>query len=182
MAVPEDLVRAARAGDLAALDVVLSRSRQDLRRYAEYHCEVNDVEDAVQESLFVVSRRLADLRQVEAMASWLFRIIKRECNRMRRAWRHLIHQPLDPSIEPITLPEPVELRIEIGRALASVPEHYREILLMRDVDGMTLAEIADALELSLPAVKSRLHRARSLVRERLTGDGTTAAASCDTGA
>lgn len=170
MCISDELVLAARAGDASALNEVLKHSRQDLRRYAEYHCEVNDVEDAVQESLFTVSRRLTDLRQVEAMASWLFRIVKRECTRMRRAWRRLRYQPLDPSLEPVVTAEPAELRLEIGRVLATVPEHYREILVIRDIEGWTLNEIADALQLSLPAVKSRLHRARSLVRERLAGE------------
>lgn len=168
--VPEDLVRAARSGDASALGVLLTRSRQDLRRYAERHCEINDVEDAVQETLLVASRRLHDLRKVEAMVSWLFRIVKRECNRMRRSWRRFAHLPPDPELEPIAVQAPNELRMDIGRALAAVPPHYREMLLMRDVDGMTLNEIAAALQLSLPAVKSRLHRARVLVRERLDGE------------
>jgi RNA polymerase sigma factor (sigma-70 family) len=167
--IPEELVMAARAGDLTALNSLLARSRQDLRRYAEHHCEINDVEDAVQETLFQASRRLQDLRRVEALVSWLFRIVKRECNRMRRTWRRIAHLPLDPSLEPVVTPAGSELRVEIGRVLAALPMHYREILLMRDVDGLTLNEIADVLELSLPAVKSRLHRARMLARERLGG-------------
>ncbi len=77
-------------GDSVAMDEVLTNSRQDLRRYAEFHCVVNDVEDAVQESLILVSRRLGDLRKQEAFASWLFRIVKRECNRLRRGWRLLV--------------------------------------------------------------------------------------------
>ena len=63
----------ARRGDQRALERVLVRSRQDLRRYAEYHCAVNDVEDAVQESLLLVSRKLSSLREPAAFTSWLFR-------------------------------------------------------------------------------------------------------------
>ena len=87
-------LEAARAGDRPALERVLGRSRQDLRRYAEHHCVVNDVEDAVQESLFTASRRLADLRQLECFASWLFRIVKRECNRLKRGLRALRQEPI----------------------------------------------------------------------------------------
>lgn len=163
-----ETVNAAKAGDVAALNVVLTCSRQDLRRYAEYHCEVNDVEDAVQETLFTVSRRMGDLRQVESMTSWLFRIVKRECNRMRRGWRLLTNQEITPAIEPIATPEPLELRADISRAMATLPPHYREILLMRDVDGLTLNEIGEELGMELAAVKSRVHRARSLMRERLS--------------
>ena len=159
---------AAKRGDATALNAVLASSRQDLRRYAEYHCVVNDVEDAVQESLILVSRHLGDLRQAEALASWLFRIVKRECNRMRRGWRLLTNQDIDDAIMPVATPEPLELRLDIVRALALLPPHYREILLMRDVDGLSLNESADRLGLNLAATKSRLHRARVLARELLT--------------
>src|SRR5512146_3144381 len=90
---------AARQGDPQALERVLRRSRQDLRRYAEYHCSVNDVEVAVQGSLFTVSRKLMDLRQLESFASWLFRIVKRECNRYKRITRSLMQVPITEDIE-----------------------------------------------------------------------------------
>jgi RNA polymerase sigma factor (sigma-70 family) len=168
MRISTELVGAARAGDVKALDAILRHSRQDLRRYAEFHCEINDVEDAVQETLLTVSKRLRDLRQVESLASWLFRIVKRECNRMRRGWRMLTNQDIDERLMPVTLPGPMELRADISLIMAALPPHYREILLMRDVDGLTLQEIAEQLELGLAAVKSRLHRARALARERLS--------------
>ena len=80
-------LEAARGGDRLALERVLCRSRQNLRRYAEFHCVINDVEDAVQESLMLVSRKLRDLRQLESFTSWVFRIVKRECNRLKRGMR-----------------------------------------------------------------------------------------------
>lgn len=164
----DDVVSAARDGDPEALNQLMARSRQDLRRYAEHHCEVNDVEDAVQETLFTASRHMGDLRQVESVVSWLFRIVKRECNRMRRGWRMLTNQEIDASILLVTTPEPFELRLEISRIMATLPPHYREILLMRDVDGLTNNEIAEQLGMDLAAVKSRLHRARVVMRERLS--------------
>ncbi|MGO4611022.1 RNA polymerase subunit sigma-24, partial [Variovorax sp. 2RAF20] len=62
-------LEAARMGDSLALERVLCHSRQNLRRYAEVHCVVNDVEDAVQESLITVSRKLCDLRTLECFTS-----------------------------------------------------------------------------------------------------------------
>lgn len=162
----EDLL-AARAGDCAALERVLARSRQDLRRYAEHHCVVNDVEDAVQESLFTASRRLADLRQLESFTSWLFRIVKRECNRMKRSWRLLRHEPVTEDIAaPCVLPG-ADLSRDVAAALGSLPAHYREVVLLRDVEGLTIAELADRLGLTREATKARLHRARALAREYL---------------
>jgi RNA polymerase sigma factor (sigma-70 family) len=163
----DTLLEAARSGNAQALNQVLARSRQDLRRYAEHHCVVNDVEDAVQETLFTMSRRLGDLRQLESFTSWMFRIVKRECNRMRRGWRMLTGGEIDEAIMPIELPEPMERRFEVSRTLGLIPAHYREILLMRDIDGLSLEETCEQLGLSLPATKSRLHRARMLAREML---------------
>ena len=162
-----ELIEAARSGDVAALNCVLSQSRQDLRRYAEYHCMVNDVEDAVQETLFTMSRRLRDLRSLESFTSWMFRIVKRECNRMRRGWRMLTGQEIDESILPPVLPETTEWRLQISRTLSLLPPHYREILLLRDVEGLSLQDIAEQSGMSLTATKSRLHRARVVAREML---------------
>lgn len=166
LALNDDLL-AARSGDPRALERVLSRSRQDLRRYAEYHCPINDVEDAVQESLFIVSRKLMDLRQLECFASWLFRIVKRECNRYKRLKRSLLQVPITEDIEGPYYPESKGLARDVAKALESLPAHYREIILLRDLDGLSLEELCSKLGLSLQAAKARLHRARSLAREYL---------------
>ena len=162
----DDLV-AARGGDPGALERVLRRSRQDLRRYAEYHCPVNDVEDAVQDSLFTVSRKLMDLRQLECFASWLFRIVKRECNRYKRATRMLMQVPITEDIIGPNYPESRGLARDVAQALESLPLHYREIILLRDLEGLTIEELAQQLALTRQAAKARLHRARSLAREFL---------------
>ena len=126
-------LEAARAGDRPALERVLTRSRQDLRRYAEHHCVVNDAEDAVQEALFTASRRLMDLRQIECFASWLFRIVKRECNRMKRGLRSFMHEPITDDIAEICQLQHPGLAHDLAAAMESLPAHYREIVLLRDV-------------------------------------------------
>ena len=162
----DDLL-AARTGDLAALQRVLVQSRQNLRRYAEYHCNINDAEDAVQESMILVSRRIGDLRVLEAYASWLFRIVKRECNRLKRGLRMLTGDAITEDILRGCSFEPVELRHDVAAALVSLPAHYREIILLRDLEGYSIQELAEQLGLKREAAKSRLHRARLLAREYL---------------
>lgn len=162
-----DDLSAARNGDRHALERVLRQSRQDLRRYAEYHCPINDVEDAVQESLFTVSRRLMDLRQLESFTSWLFRIVKRECNRYKRAKRALMQVPITEDIAGPDYPEAGGLARDVAQALEALPAHYREVLLLRDLEGLSLDEISAQLGLSVQAAKGRLHRARSLARMAL---------------
>lgn len=165
------LIAAAQAGDAAALNKVLESSRQDLRRYAEFHCIVNDVEDAVQETLLVAANRMGKLRSIDKFSSWLFRIVKRECNRMRRGWRMVTNQEVDERFEPCETLIPVEWRHQVAKMMVKIPSEYRTILLMRDVEGMELKELASRLNLSLPATKSRLHRARILAREQLATPG-----------
>ncbi len=160
-------IEAARDGDLAALERVLVASRQNLRRYAEYHCVINDAEDAVQESLILASRRIGSLRVVESFTSWMFRIVKRECNRMKRGLRMITGDAITEDIQPITPFEPVELRQDVAAALQALPAHYRQIVLLRDLEGYSIEEIAERLQLSREAAKSRLHRARLLARQYL---------------
>ena len=162
------LVEAARAGDPAALDLLLAGSRRQVVRYAERHCAVNDVEDAVQETLLLTSRHIGSLRAVQAFNGWLFQVVKRECDRLKRAVRlHVFDY-----VPELPLPEPVlrpaeDLRCDILAALQSLPAHYLEVLLLRDSEELTIAEIAERLALTRLAVKARLHRARVLVREYL---------------
>lgn len=165
--VPHHVLEAAHGGDPAALDQLLARSRQDLRRYAEYHCSINDVEDAVQESLILVSRRLYSLRSLECFTSWVFRIVKRECNRLKRGRRMFSGQEITDEIMPVVTPDACEWRQDIASAMESLPYHYREILLLRDVEGLSMVELAERLRLTTAAAKARLHRARTLAREYL---------------
>jgi RNA polymerase sigma factor (sigma-70 family) len=162
------LVLAARDGDAQALERLLAHSRTQVVRYAERHCVVHDVEDAVQESLILATRHITRLRAIEAFAGWLFRIVKRECDRLKRSWRLHVHDyaPELPLPEPVLRPAE-ELRCDIVAALQSLPQHYREVLLLRDAEELTIEEIAQHLALTRLAVKARLHRARVLVREYL---------------
>lgn len=161
-------IEAARGGDCTALARLLGQERRRVVRYAERHCAVNDVEDAVQETLLIASRQLQQLRYLEAFNGWLFRIVKRECDRMKRFWRSHVHDyaPGRPLEEPVTLPS-CDLQRDLERALESLPAHYRQIILLRDLEELSIDEISTALEISREAAKARLHRARVLLREYL---------------
>lgn len=177
MKVDAQTIISAKAGSVTAIEEVLVLSRQDLRRYAEHYCMMDDVEDAVQETLLITSKFIHQLRDAAAISSWMFRILKRECNRLRRGWRILTNEAMDETILPVVTPELNELRVEISRAMATMPEHYREILIMRDIEGMSLDEIALHLQMQLAATKSRLHRARSAIRQHFTGGIVDSSAS-----
>lgn len=158
---------AARAGDRHALERVLHRSRPHLRRYAEGHCASRDVEDAVQEALLAVARHLPRLRQPESFAGWLFRIVRRECLRCNRLAQPAWQVPLVDDVDAAVPGDNPALGRDLDRALAALPAHYREIVVLRDVEGLSLDEVCARLALSLQAAKARLHRARLQLREAL---------------
>jgi RNA polymerase sigma factor (sigma-70 family) len=163
-----DLVVAAQAGDIVALTRLLAACQADARRYARRHCHASDVDDAVQESLLAVSRKVGGLQAAAAFSSWLFTVIRRECIRLGRAMR--LHDPLDEAMEQQLVARTDDaLRVDLARALESLPAHYLEVVLLRDFEELTIAEMAERLGEPVGAVKSRLHRARELVREYLVG-------------
>ncbi len=165
----QPLLAAAHGGDPQALEQLLRISRPDIRRYAQQHCLLSDVDDAVQEALLIVSRKLPSLRVMAAFSGWVIRLVQRECRRLGRIT--LRYDPYDEEKLAqwlVTHDEP-GLRRELVAALESLPVHYREVMLLRDLEEMTIEEIADQTGLTRPNVKSRLHRARALAREYLLG-------------
>ena len=114
-----------------------------------------------------MSRKIGSLRELECFTSWLFRIVKRECNRLKRGRKLVTGQEIPECLLPIEYPEPIEWRQDVAAALESLPAHYREVILLRDLEGLTIEETASQLGLSREAVKSRLHRARVVAREFL---------------
>ena len=161
------LLAAARSGEPAALDALLRLCQPDIRRYAHRNCLMSDVDDAVQESLLIVSRKIPTLQILGAFSGWLFRVVQRECRRLERHVFGL--DPLDETKAEhwLATHDDAALRLDLTRALESLPEHYRLIVLLRDFEERNMAEIAVASGLTLPAAKSRLHRARQLMREYL---------------
>ena len=172
------LVEAACGGDAAAVEKLLVVCQPDLRRFARRTCSNrDDAEDAVQIALWQLYRKIGALRTAAAFASWLFRIIERECYRLLHARGRL--QALDTSLDEVLRQEPLPLalRNDLVTAIAALPEPYRKILILRDIDELTAPEAANQLGISVDAAKSRLHRARVLVRDSLLAGGYLAPTS-----
>ena len=165
-----DLLEAARGGDEVAIASLLALAQPDVRRYAQYACSSSeDVKDAVQETLWIIFRRVGGLRAVTSFSGWLFAIVRRECSRLAR---RIMGHPADlAEVENSLLfahRPALELRIDLARAIQSLPDHYREIVILRDIQERSIGEISQALGRSREAVKANLHRARVLLREYLT--------------
>lgn len=170
MATTQDLslyIEAARTGDPVALDTLLQHWYPDLRRYAQRHCPASYAEDALQETFFTITRRIKSLRKVGSFSAWAMVILKRYCYAFFQKVGLDVHASEADWAEFIDSKPPQELRLDLIAALESLPEHYLKIILMRDFEELTLAEMSEALNENIPAIKSRLHRARTLVREYL---------------
>jgi RNA polymerase sigma factor (sigma-70 family) len=165
----EALILAAQSGGPAAMNRLLVACQTDARRYARRHCAASDVDDAVQESLLILSRKIGGLKAAAAFSGWLFTVVRRECQRLSRK---MFGQ--GPSLEDLAESQLAcrtdeSLKVDLVAALESLPAHYLEVILLRDFAELTIAEMALKLGMQVPGVKSRLHRARELVREYLTG-------------
>ena len=159
-----EMILAAIDGNQNAIEMLLAVSQPNIRRYAVYYClSHEDAEDAEQETLWQLYRRIGALRAAGAFPAWLMMIVRRECARLSGR-RH--HQPLldDTAVQ---RSDDSELRLDVAAAIESLPEHYRIVVVLRDLQGMTVDEICAELKLSREAIKGRLHRARELVREYL---------------
>lgn len=165
-----ETVDAARQGSEEALERLLLQCQPDMVRFARKVCATpEDVEDAVQETLWIVSQKIGTLRTVSAFASWAFRVVKHECYRLyRKAKRETSSdnaaEPayFDPSVDVHTF-----IRQETVKALSALPDILREVIVMRDIKEMSAPAVADSLGLTIPAVKSRLHRGRTMLRSAL---------------
>ena len=161
-----DLLASAVAGERVALERLLAATRPDLTRYARRHCESQDVEDAVQDALWIIHQRLGTLQSLASFAGWTFRIVKRLCFGIGRANSRHKHVPLFEA-DAIDAASDSVARWEIVSSIAALPPHYREALILSDVVGHSAQVMAAELGVSLEAAKARLHRARMVVRADL---------------
>lgn len=168
MRVDVQVAEAAYRGDAHALDQLLVTLQPDLKRFARRTCATSeDAEDAVQEALWKLHRKIGTLHKLSALPAWMFRIVERECYRLFSVFRRT--EPLPQALEDSLQEKPAQhqLRHDLVMALAKLPPHYREIIILRDIEELSAPETADHLGISVAAVKSRLHRARSLMRDQL---------------
>jgi RNA polymerase sigma-70 factor (ECF subfamily) len=162
---------AAQAGDPKALEQLLAIAHPDIRRYARRQCHASSaLEDVVQEALIVLYRRVRIVRSPAALAAWLITVVTRLCMLPVLGLMRGIEQlkSVDDSMQFAYMPTD-ELRLDVVRAIESLPPTHREVILLRDLQEMTISEIAQSLHITREATKSRLHRARSLLREFLSG-------------
>lgn len=177
----QELITAARSGDRAALERLLRNHESAVFRFGLKMCrEQEDAKDVLQETLLAAARTLPDFRGASSVSTWLYTIARSFCIKKRRTGKYAPEQVHSLDAEPETaaaLADPGrgpeedmaghQLRAALDAAIGALEPMYREVLVLRDVEGLSAAEVAEILGVSVDAVKSRLHRARIAVREQL---------------
>ena len=176
VATEPELLAAAREGDRAATEALLVGRAPMVIRFAHAMCDnPADAEDAAQDALLAAVRGLPALRADAALNAWLYAITRSCCTKKRRRRKDApaVTEPVDESTAVADTPGPdaVAAGHELGAALTlairALAPKYREVLLLRDVEGLTAPEVAEVLGLDVGTVKTRLHRARAAVRARI---------------
>lgn len=181
----EDLVELAKSGDDTAFPELVKRySRRILRVARNITNHEEDSEDVLQETFMKAYTHLDGFQGNSKFYTWLVRIAMNESLmklRKRKTGKLVsldeeLNTGEDTIVREIAVwegnPEDTysqeELREILDKTIASLPEGFRTVFMLRDVEELSTEETADALELSIPAVKSRLLRARLQLREKLT--------------
>jgi RNA polymerase sigma-70 factor (ECF subfamily) len=183
MSSDDELVVAAKAGDREALERLLERHQGSVFRFGMRMCRVEeDAKEVLQETLLAAARTLPDFRGASSVSTWLYTIARSFCIKQRRRSKFAPEvvesldggeperaavQVRDPARSPDEQLEGRRLEAALEEAIGALDPKYREVLVLRDVEGLSANEVAEVLGLSVEAVKSRLHRARVAVRERL---------------
>jgi RNA polymerase sigma-70 factor (ECF subfamily) len=178
------LVDAARSGDIGAFESLVRRYDRNVFRIAQHITQNReDAEDVVQDAFLKAYQNLGQFQGQSKFYTWLVRIAVNEAlmRLRRRRPERMVSIDEDVKTEEDSMPREIadwspnpeqlytqsELKDILGKTIQGLPPSFRTVFVLRDVEGLSTEETASALELSVPAVKSRLLRARLQLRERL---------------
>src|SRR6476660_7325713 len=179
------LVQAAKKGDDSAFEELVRRYDRNVFRIAQHITQNReDAEDVVQEAFLKAYENLHQFQEQSKFYTWLVRIAVNEAlmKLRRRRPERMVSLDEDVKTEEDSLPREIadwspnpeqmynqaELKEILSKTIQGLPPSFRTVFVLRDVEGLSTEETADALDLSIPAVKSRLLRARLQLRERLS--------------
>jgi RNA polymerase sigma-70 factor (ECF subfamily) len=184
----ELLIRRSKDGDVAAFEELIRRYEDRIHGYSVRMCrQKEDAQDVFQDTFLAAFRGLKHFKGRSRLATWFYKIASNACLKKRRKGKFepkdfqsldAFHpgsgkpgesaQVSDWSRSPVRHLEEKELRGALDRAVADLPAEYRAVLVLRDMEGLSAQETARALQISVAAVKSRLHRARLFLRRQLS--------------
>lgn len=182
----QSLIAGLQRGEPSAVEALVDRYGAWIHRVASRLLnDSRDAEEVTQDVLMTIVQKIGTFKGEAALSSWVYRIAANAAYGRLRSKRSRPEVPLEPllpvfdddgrHVEPVAdwsgrLDDPAvagEARSALERAIGRLPDDYRVVLLLRDVEELTNEETAEALGLTVTAVKSRLHRARLVLRGEL---------------
>lgn len=168
------LIARSRAGDPAAFGALVRRYEDRMYRLVRSVCvsAPAEADDVYQDTFLTAYKKLSTFQGRSELGTWLYRVAANLCFMRLRAKKARPTAPLGPQAPgrdpgPEEAVRKKELAEAVTAALAALPPDQRLVVTLRDVEGLSAAEAARTLKLSVPAVKSRLHRGRLALKARL---------------
>lgn len=179
-----ELIKRFSKGSIEAFEELITRYESKIYNLAmRFTRNPEDSEEVLQDVFSTLYRKLDCFEGKSQFSSWLYRIIVNAAFmklRKRKQDNTISIEDLSPTVRQICVDrDPLgsarsdnismtrEMRDILQAAIERLPEQYRAVFVLRDVDGLSNQEVGEILELSIPAVKSRLHRSRLMLRKRL---------------
>jgi RNA polymerase sigma-70 factor, ECF subfamily len=176
-----ELILKAQEGDRNALASLVKNYEQTVYNFSFKICRNKDrAEHTMQETFMSMVKNLSQFSGKSKLSTWLYTIVSNNCLMLARSNKSKFHDSLDDDetlideknivdwkITPEKLTENIELKEVLDSAIQKLPPDYRIVFLLRDVEGLSTEEAGEVMNLSVPAVKSRLHRARAFLRNEL---------------
>jgi len=179
----QELVQEIRRGNNASFEELISRyAGKAFSLATRFTKSTQDAEEVLQDVFVTVYRKISKFEGKSSFSSWLYRItVNASLMKLRKKRRdqtvsiedllpHVQELPASKNGEIADLDHLTyrsELRTALETAIRKLPEEYRPVFVLRDVDGLTNREVSKILNITVPAVKSRLHRSRLMLRRRL---------------
>jgi RNA polymerase sigma-70 factor (ECF subfamily) len=168
----EELIRRFLRGDRSAFTELVERHQHRVYNLAfRMLGRAEDAADATQDVFLTCYRKLGGFRGGAAFTTWLHRVATNTCYDALR--KRSKERPAGDEVEPPPAPDPAEasvIGLDVQRALLRVPDDFRAVLVLHDVQGMPYEEIAETLGAPVGTVKSRLHRGRVALARALRGE------------
>ena len=167
----EEIVVRVRAGDRALFELILRRHNERIYRTVRSILrDEAEVEDAMQQAYVDAFAHLGDFAGRARFSTWLTRIAVHEALARKRRQRpegELMTNLPDPNRSPEQRTQDAETQKLLVTAIDELPEHFRTVFVLRAVQGLSVEETAETLDLNTETVKTRLHRARGLLQKAI---------------
>jgi RNA polymerase sigma-70 factor (ECF subfamily) len=187
-----DIIKKIKKGDKEAFGEIINKYKKVVYNHARsFLRDAQEAEDAAQEIFLSIYNNIAGFRGDAKLSTWIYRITVNTCKNKLKQMKRLKSQIVEEAYEegseelekavdnikdkeekePDNLFESENLRSSILKRMDELAEEQKNVIMLRDIDGLSYEEIADTMKLSVSAVKSKLFRARENLREKLEKDG-----------